>query len=64
MEYSKKKFEGTIIEVSDYSKIVRIKGGNKKPEQIVKVLLDEISDEELGKLMFIERVCLSVDERE
>lgn len=49
---------GTVIEINDYSKIARLKGEDKKPEQVVKILLDEIPDEELGKLMFIGKVGL------
>lgn len=55
---SKKIIRGTVIEINDYSKIARLKGEDKKPEQVVKILLDEIPDEELGKLMFIGKVGL------
>ena len=57
----KKLIQGTVIEINDYSKIARLKGEDKKPEQIVKILLDEIPDEELGRLMFIGKVSLMVD---
>lgn len=60
----KKIIHGRIIEVNDYSKIARIRGEDKKPEQIVKILLDEIPDEELGKLMLVEKVGLVIDESE
>ncbi len=60
----KKIFQGKIIEVSDYSKIARLKGEDKKPEQVVKILLDEIPDEELGKLMLVEKVSLVIGEEE
>jgi len=59
---SKKVIQGTIIEVNDYTKVARLRGENKKPEQVVKILLDGISDEELGKLMLVERIGLVVDE--
>jgi len=64
MEENKKMFHGAIIEVGDYSKIARLRGENRKPEQVVKVLLDRIPDEELGKLMLVERVSLVIDEKE
>ena len=57
---NKKIIQGTIIEVNDYSKIARLKGENKKPEQIVKILLDEIPDEELGKLMLVEKIFIQL----
>ena len=60
----KKIIQGRIIEVNDYSKIARARGENKKPEQIVKILLDKIPDEELGKLMLVERVDLVINEKE
>lgn len=59
----KKIIQGTVIEINDYSKVARLKGEDKKPEQIVKILLDEIPDEELGRLMFIGKVSLIVNER-
>ena len=59
----KKIIHGTVIEINDYSKIARLKGEDKKPEQVVKILLDEIPDEELGKLMFIGRVNLVIGEK-
>ena len=59
----KKIIHGTVIEINDYSKIARLKGEDKKPEQVVKILLDEIPDEELGKLMFIGRIGLVVGEK-
>ena len=34
MEENKKIFQGAIIEVGDYSKIARLRGENKKPEQV------------------------------
>jgi len=64
MEENKKILHGVIIEVGDYSKIARLRGENKKPEQVVKILLDGISDEELGKLMLVERVGLIINEEE
>ena len=60
----KKIIQGTVIEINDYSKVARFKGEDKKPEQVVKILLDEIPDEELGKLMIVEKVGLLIDERE
>ena len=57
---NKKIMQGKIIEVRDCSKIARLQGENKKPEQIVKILLDGISDEELGKLMLVEKVDLLI----
>ena len=59
----KKIIQGTVIEINDYSKVARFKGENKKPEQVVKILLDEIPDEELGRLMFIGKVSLMVSEK-
>jgi len=64
MDEGKRILNGAIIEVGDYSKIARLRGENKKPEQVVKILLDGISDEELGKLMLVERVSLVIDESE
>lgn len=58
----KKIIQGTVIEINDYSKVARLKGEDKKPEQVVKILLDEIPDEELGKLMLVGRIGLVVDE--
>ncbi len=63
LKENKKTMQGTIIEVKDCSKVARLRGEDKKPEQIVKILLDEISDEELGKLMLVERVNLIVDKK-
>jgi len=60
---SKKMIRGTVIEINDYSKIARLKGEDKKPEQVVKILLDEIPDEELGRLMFIGKVDLILAEK-
>ena len=60
LKENKKTMHGTIIEVKDCTKIARLKGEDKKPEQIVKILLDEISDEELGKLMLVEKVDLVI----
>ena len=60
----KKIIHGRIIEVNDYSKIARARGEDKRPEQIVKILLDEIPDEELGKLMLVEKIGLLIDKRE
>ncbi len=60
LKENKKTMRGTIIEVKDCSKIARLKGEDKKPEQIVKILLDEISDEELGKLMLVGKVDLVI----
>ncbi len=60
----KKIIHGKIIEVSDYSKVARLRGENKKPEQVVKILLDEIPDEELGKLMLVGKVSLMIDEKQ
>ena len=60
LEKNKKIIQGTIIEVRDCSKVARLRGEDKKPEQIVKILLDEISDEELGKLMLVEKVDLLI----
>jgi len=60
---SKKMIRGTVIEINDYSKIARLKGEDKKPEQVVKILLDEIPDEELGRLMFVGRVDLILAEK-
>ena len=59
----KKIIQGTVIEINDYSKVARLKGEDKKPEQVVKILLDEIPDEELGRLMFIGKVSLMVSEK-
>ena len=59
----KKIIQGTVIEINDYSKIARLKGEDKKPEQVVKILLDEIPDEELGKLMLTEKIGLVIDEK-
>ena len=59
----KKIIYGKVIEINDYSKIARFKGEDKKPEQVVKILLDEIPDEELGKLMLVERISIVVDEK-
>ena len=59
----KKIIQGTVIEINDYSKIARLKGEDKKPEQVVKILLDEIPDEELGKLMLVKKVGLMVSEK-
>jgi len=61
-EENKKIIHGVIIEVRDYSKIARLGGENRKPEQVVKILLDGILDEELGKLMLVGRVSLVIDE--
>ncbi len=58
----KKIIHGKVIEINDYSKIARFKGEDKKPEQVVKILLDEIPDEELGKLMLVGKVDLVIDE--
>ena len=57
---NKKILRGTVIEINDYNKIARLKGEDKKPEQVVKILLDEIPDEELGKLMLIGKVSLII----
>ncbi len=54
---------GTIIEVNDYSKVARLRGEDKEPEQIVKILLDKIPDEELGKLMLVKKVSLVIGEK-
>ena len=59
----KKIIQGTVIEINDYSKVARFKGEDKKPEQVVKILLDEIPDEELGKLMLAEKVSLLINEK-
>ncbi|MCH8945753.1 MAG: hypothetical protein IIA85_02430 [Nanoarchaeota archaeon] len=59
----KKIIQGTVIEINDYSKIARLKGEDKKPEQVVKILLDKIPDEELGKLMLTEKIGLVIDEK-
>ena len=59
----KKIIQGTVIEINDYSKVARFKGEDKKPEQVVKILLDEIPDEELGKLMLVKKVGLMVSEK-
>ena len=58
----KRIIKGKVIEINDYSKIARFKGEDKKPEQVVKILLDEIPDEELGKLMLVGKVDLVIDE--
>ena len=58
----KKIIHGKVIEINDYSKIARLKGEDKKPEQVIKILLDEIPDEELGKLMLVEKVSLVIGE--
>ena len=57
----RKLIKGTVIEINDYSKIARFRGEDKKPEQVVKILLDEISDEELGQIMFIGKVSLIIN---
>ena len=64
MEYKegKKIIHGKVIEINDYSKIARFRGEDKKPEQVVKILLDQIPDEELGKLMLVEKISLVIDE--
>ena len=59
----KKIIQGTVIEINDYSKIARLTGEDKKPEQVVKILLDKIPDEELGKLMLVEKVGLVIYEK-
>jgi len=51
---------GTIIEAKDFTKIARLTGENVKPQQVIKILLDEISDEEFAKLMFIDKVKIMV----
>ncbi len=61
-EKNKKIIQGKVIEINDYSKVARLKGEEKKPEQVVKILLDEIPDEELGKLMLVEKVGLVIIE--
>ena len=58
----KKIISGKIIEIEDYSKIARARGEDEEPRQIVKILLDKIPDEELGRLMLVEKVDLVVDE--
>ena len=58
----KKIISGKIIEIEDYSKIARARGEDEEPRQIVKILLDEIPDEELGRLMLVEKVDLVVNE--
>jgi len=63
LKKNKKIMQGTIIEIKDYSKIARLRGEDKKPKQIIKILLDEISDEELGKLMLVEKVDLLIDKK-
>ena len=60
LKENKKIMQGTIIEVKDCTKVARLRGENKKPEQVVKILLNEISDEELGKLMLVEKVDLLI----
>ncbi len=60
----KRIIQGKIIEVSDYSKVARLKGEDKKPEQVIKILLDEIPDEELGKLMLVKKVSLVINEED
>ena len=51
---------GTIIEAKDFTKIARLTGENVKPQQVIKILLDEISDEEFTKLMFVDKVKIIV----
>ena len=53
----RKIIRGKVIEIKDYNKIARLKGENKKPKQVVKILLDQIPDEEFGKLMLAEKFC-------
>ena len=60
---SKRIIQGKVIEINDYSKIARFRGEDKKPEQVVKILLDEIPDEELGKLMLAGKVSLLINEK-
>lgn len=52
--------QGTIIEAKDFTKIARLTGENVKPQQVIKILLDEISDEEFTKLMFVDKVKIMV----
>jgi len=53
-------FKGTIIEAKDFTKIARLTGENIKPQQVIKILLDEISDEEFTKLMFVDKVKIII----
>jgi len=64
MEENNKIIHGSIIAVVDYSKIARLGGESRKPEQVIKILLDGIPDEELGNLMLVDRVGLVIDEKE
>ena len=52
---------GTIIEAKDFTKIARLTGENVKPQQVIKILLDEISDEEFTKLMFVDKVKIILE---
>ena len=54
-------FQGTVIEARDFTKIARLTGESVKPQQVIKILLDEISDEEFTKLMFVDKVKIILE---
>lgn len=61
IEKGKKIIQGSVVEITNYSKIVK-PGDDKNVGQTVKILIEKIPDEELGKLMLVEKIDLVINE--
>ena len=60
VEKGKKIIQGSVVEITNYGKIAE-PGDDKNVGQTVKILIEKIPDEELGKLMLVEKIDLVVD---
>lgn len=61
IEKGKKIIQGSVVEITNYGKIVK-PGDDKNVGQTVKILIEKIPDEELGKLMLVEKIDLVINE--
>ena len=59
-----KKIKGTIISAVDKTKIRRLQGEDVKPQQELKILLDEISDNDFARLMFTDKISIILEEKD
>ncbi len=61
MTNKSKEIKGTIISAVDETKIRRLQGEDVKPHQEVTILLDQVSDDDFAKLMFTDKISLTLD---
>lgn len=56
--------KGTIISAVDKTKVRRLQGEDVKPQQELRILLDQISDNDFMKLIFVDKVNITLQEKQ